>query len=119
MNWFVEVLKKYAVFSGRARRKEYWMFTLFASIISIVLTIVDFALFGSQVLSLIFSVAILLPALGVAVRRLHDTSRSGWWILISLIPLIGFIVMLVFLCADGVTGQNKYGSNPKEIPAHA
>lgn len=118
MSWFVEVLKKYAVFSGRARRKEYWMYTLFVVIISIVLAIVDYAL-GMQALGLIFSIAILLPSLGVAVRRLHDTGRSGWWILISLIPLIGTIVMLVFLCSDSEPGANKYGPNPKEMPAHA
>lgn len=118
MKWFIEVLKKYAVFSGRARRKEYWMYTLFVVIIAIVLAIADYAL-GSQVLGLIFNVAILLPSLGVAVRRLHDTDRTGWWILISLIPFVGTIILLVFLCSDSKPGENKYGPNPKEIPAHA
>ncbi|MGP4009503.1 DUF805 domain-containing protein [Streptomyces sp. 4N124] len=118
MNWFVEVLKKYAVFSGRARRKEYWMFTLIYTVIAIVLTVVDMAVIGSNVLVPILTVALFLPALGVAVRRLHDTGRTGWWVLISIVPLVGLIVMLVFLCADG-EDTNKYGPNPKFVPAHA
>jgi uncharacterized membrane protein YhaH (DUF805 family) len=114
MNWYVEVLKKYAVFNGRARRKEYWMFTLFSVIASIVLAIVD-AVIGTQALEIIYGLATLLPTLGVSVRRLHDTDRTGWWILIGLIPLVGFIVMLVFLASEGTSGQNKYGANPKGL----
>ncbi|MFD5494605.1 DUF805 domain-containing protein [Streptomyces sp. NPDC001812] len=113
MNWYIEVLKKYAVFNGRARRKEYWMFTLFSVIVSIVLTAVDAAI-GIQVLQPIYAIAVLLPTLAVTVRRLHDTNRSGWWIFIALIPLVGFIVMLVFLATEGTPGENKYGANPKE-----
>ncbi|MEU3344419.1 DUF805 domain-containing protein [Streptomyces sp. NPDC006700] len=113
MNWYVEVLKKYVVFNGRARRQEYWMFTLFSVIISIVLAIVD-AVIGTQILDWLYTLAVLLPTLGVTVRRLHDTDRSGWWILIGLIPLVGFIVMLVFLATEGTRGENKYGANPKE-----
>lgn len=114
MNWYVEVLKKYAVFNGRARRKEYWMFTLFSVIVSIVLAIVD-GLIGTQALELIYGLATLLPTLGVTVRRLHDTDRTGWWILIGLIPLVGLIVMLVFLATEGTSGQNKHGANPKGL----
>lgn len=88
MHWYVDVLKKYAVFSGRARRQEFWMFTLFSVIISIVLAIIDNAM-GSIVLGLVYSLAVLLPSLGVAVRRLHDTGRSGWFVLFPLIPLVG------------------------------
>ncbi|GAB3173775.1 DUF805 domain-containing protein [Streptomyces incanus] len=117
MNWYVEVLKKYAVFNGRARRKEYWMFTLFSVIASIVLAIVD-AVTGIRVLEFIYAVAVLLPTLAVAVRRLHDTNRSGWWVLIGLVPFVGFIVMLVFLATEGTPGENKYGANPKEPLAH-
>ncbi|MFI9601406.1 DUF805 domain-containing protein [Streptomyces sp. NPDC052043] len=117
MNWYVEVLKKYAVFNGRARRQEYWMFTLFTVIISIVLAIVD-AVIGTQALDWIYTVAVLLPTLAVTVRRLHDTDRSGWWVLIGLIPLVGFIVMLVFLATEGTPRENKYGANPKEPLAH-
>ncbi|MFG3661213.1 DUF805 domain-containing protein [Streptomyces sp. NPDC047706] len=119
MNWFIEVVKKYAVFSGRARRKEYWMYVLVYVILAVVLAIVDFAVFGSQVLGLILALGLLLPSLGVTVRRLHDTGRTGWWILIALVPLVGSIVLLVFMCLEGETGGNKYGENPKSAPAHA
>ncbi|MGF0171035.1 DUF805 domain-containing protein [Streptomyces sp. Marseille-Q5077] len=118
MSWFIEVLKKYAVFSGRARRKEYWMFTLFYLIFEIVLMAVGYAIDFPALVG-IFVVALLLPALGVTVRRLHDTDRSGWWILIGIVPLVGFIVMLVFLCADTQPGANKFGPSPKEAPALA
>ncbi|MEV1077384.1 DUF805 domain-containing protein [Streptomyces sp. NPDC050211] len=118
MNWFVDVVKKYAVFNGRARRKEYWMFTLIYTVIAIVLSVVDMAVIGSNVLVPILTVALFLPALGVAIRRLHDTGRTGWWVLISIVPLVGLIVMLVFLCADS-QDTNKYGPNPKFAPAHA
>ncbi|WP_329454184.1 DUF805 domain-containing protein [Streptomyces sp. NBC_01497] len=116
MNWYVEVLKKYAVFNGRARRKEYWMFTLFSVIVSIVLGIVD-AIIGTKALELIYLVATLLPTLAVMIRRLHDTERTGWWVLIQLIPLVGFIVMLVFTATEGTPGPNKYGENPKGLQA--
>ncbi|WP_030814162.1 DUF805 domain-containing protein [Streptomyces sp. NRRL F-2799] len=116
MHWYVDVLKKYAVFSGRARRQEYWMFFLFNLIISIVLAIVDAAL-DTQVLQLVYGLALLIPGLAVAVRRLHDTSRSGWWVLISLIPLVGFIILLVFLASEGKPEANEYGPNPKYAPA--
>ncbi|MDO0912719.1 DUF805 domain-containing protein [Streptomyces sp. DT2A-34] len=118
MSWFIEALKKYAVFSGRARRKEYWMYMLFNSILYIVFAGVGFAI-DFPALAGIFAVATLLPSLGVTIRRLHDTGRTGWWILISVIPLVGFIVMLVFTCSDGQAGENQYGPNPKEVPAFA
>ncbi|MEW2050910.1 DUF805 domain-containing protein [Streptomyces sp. NPDC005476] len=117
MHWYVDVLKKYAVFGGRARRQEYWMFTLFSVIVSIVLAIIDAAI-GSSILGIIYAVAVLLPSLGVAVRRLHDTGRSGWWILIALVPLVGAIVLLVFLASEGKQEPNQYGPNPKLAPAY-
>ncbi|MFD8309249.1 DUF805 domain-containing protein [Streptomyces sp. NPDC059690] len=118
MSWFIEALKKYAVFSGRSRRKEYWMYALFVGIIYVVLagiaaaskTPALFALLG------IFYLGILLPSLAVGVRRLHDTGRSGWWLLIGLVPAIGGIVLLVFTCLDSQPGPNQYGPNPKEAP---
>ncbi|MED4533474.1 DUF805 domain-containing protein [Metabacillus fastidiosus] len=113
MHWYLEVLKKYAVFQGRARRKEYWMFTLFNVLISIVLSIIEVVGDMPSILTGIYSLAILLPSLAVTARRLHDIGKSGWWILISLIPLIGAIVLLVFTCQDSEEGSNKYGSNPK------
>jgi uncharacterized membrane protein YhaH (DUF805 family) len=119
MSWFVEALKKYAVFSGRSRRKEYWYFVLFVIIISTVLNIID-GLIGAYartagvgLLSSIFSLAILIPSIAVTVRRLHDTDRSGWWVLISLVPLVGWIVLLVFTVQDSTPGINRYGPNPK------
>jgi uncharacterized membrane protein YhaH (DUF805 family) len=117
MNWFVDVVKKYAVFNGRARRKEYWMYTLIYMVIAIVLSVVDLAVLGTNILVPILTVALFLPSLGVTIRRLHDTDRSGWWVFISIVPLVGLIVMLVFLCADS-KDANKYGPNPKFAPAH-
>ncbi|MGV9789742.1 DUF805 domain-containing protein [Streptomyces sp. NPDC004673] len=116
MHWYVDVLKKYAVFSGRARRQEYWMFTLFNLIISIVLSIVDNAL-DTQIIQTVYGLAVLLPSLAVGARRLHDTSRSGWWLLIGLIPLIGWIILIVFFASEGKAEANEYGPNPKYAPA--
>lgn len=120
MNWYLGVLKKYVDFNGRARRKEYWMFVWFNILISIVLGAVDYATgmyqaeAGVGVLSGLYSLAILLPSIAVAVRRLHDTSRSGWWLLIAFVPLIGGLVLLVFMVLDGTPGSNEHGPNPKE-----
>lgn len=123
MNWYFGVLKKYAVFSGRARRKEYWYFFLFNIVISIVLAIID-SITGSfspetgmGVFGGIYALAVLIPGIAVSVRRLHDTDRSGWWLLIGLIPLIGAIVLLVFMVQDSKPSQNQFGSNPKETIA--
>jgi uncharacterized membrane protein YhaH (DUF805 family) len=119
MNWYIGVLKKYAVFYGRARRAEYWNFVLFNIIVSIILSVVDHGLgtydldTHAGLLGGIYSLLIIFPSLGVTVRRLHDTDRSGWWILISLIPLIGAIVLLVFLAQDSQPEQNRFGVNPK------
>lgn len=120
MSWFIEVLKKYAVFSGRARRKEYWMFALFAAIIAIVLGVIGVVI-KFPYLVVLFYLAILLPGLGVTVRRLHDTGRSGGWFFISFVPFVGGIILLVFTCSDSQPGVNQYGPNPKEIdgvPTH-
>jgi uncharacterized membrane protein YhaH (DUF805 family) len=106
------VLSKYAVFSGRARRSEYWWFALFNIILSVVTTVVDRAI-GNPALGLIVSLGLLLPSIAVGVRRLHDTDRSGWWMFIALVPLVGAIVLIVFLCQDSRYGDNKYGPSPK------
>ena len=113
MSWYLEVLKKYAVFGGRARRAEYWYFLLFNLIVVIVLSIIDAAAGTNPLLSGIYTLAVLLPSIGVAIRRLHDTGRSGWWILIALVPLVGAIVLLVFYVQDSSAGVNEYGPNPK------
>ena len=117
MEWYLAVLKKYIVFTGRATRTEYWMFALFNVIISIVLSIIGYVVVGGNgqsALSSLYSLAVLLPSLGVSVRRLHDTNRSGWWLLISLVPIIGIIVLIVFLVQDSDPGDNRYGPNPKQ-----
>ena len=123
MNWYLNVLKQYAVFKGRARRKEYWFFILFNLIASVVLTAIDFmtglldAELGIGLLSGLYSLAVLVPSLAVTVRRLHDTDRSGWWLLIGLVPLLGAIVLLVFMLLDGTPGDNQHGANPKGAAA--
>jgi len=123
MNWYLEVLKKYAQFSGRARRKEYWFFVLFSTIISLVLMMVDSTTgtmkvaAGYGLLSSLYSLAVLIPSLAVAVRRLHDTNRSGWWLLIGFIPLIGAIILIIFFASDSNPETNEYGPNPKSPAA--
>jgi uncharacterized membrane protein YhaH (DUF805 family) len=112
MQWYLKVIKNYVGFQGRARRKEYWMFVLISFIISAVLSIVESIADLSTFLSGLYSLAVLLPSLAVGVRRLHDTGRSGWWLLISLIPLIGTIILIVFMCQDSEE-DNTYGQNPK------
>ncbi|MEA1921891.1 MAG: DUF805 domain-containing protein [Pseudomonadota bacterium] len=113
MEWYIEVLKKYAVFSGRARRKEYWMFFLFNVIITFVLGIIEWLLGSSGILGTLYSLAILVPSIAVSIRRLHDTGRSGWWLLIGIIPFIGAIVLFIFMIQEGKDDENVYGSNPK------
>ena len=116
-------LRKYADFNGRARRSEYWLFWLFTTIVSIILTFVGGLVMGGNdpsnpfaggnLLSWIWTVAILIPSIAVGVRRLHDTDRSGWWLLLILLPIIGAIVLLIFFVLDGTSGSNKFGSDPK------
>jgi len=121
MNWYLKVLKQYADFSGRARRKEYWMFVLFNIIFVIVATILDNIL-GTTVGELpygifyfLYVLAIFIPGLAVTVRRLHDVGKSGWMYLIVLIPIIGAIWLLVLVATDSNPGENQYGQNPKEV----
>lgn len=117
MNWYLEVLKKYAVFNGRAQRQEYWFFVLFNLIITVVLGFVEGLAGSPGVLSLIYGLAVLVPSLAVTVRRLHDSDRTGWWIFIGLIPLIGAIVLLIFMLLDSTPGKNQYGPSPKAAAA--
>jgi uncharacterized membrane protein YhaH (DUF805 family) len=123
MNWYLAVLKNYADFGGRARRKEYWMFFLFNIIFAIAATILDNVLgiamkgvaYGP--IYLIYLLAVIIPHLAVLVRRLHDVGKSGWMILISLIPIIGAIWLLVLLVTDSDPGENRFGLYPKDAAA--
>ncbi len=121
MNYYISVLKRYAVFSGRARRAEYWYFVLFNAIVGIAIQIL-FTVLATVAhnknianIAFLYTLAVLIPSFAVAVRRLHDTNRSGWWMLISLIPFIGVVALFVFMLLDSQTGSNKYGPNPKEL----
>ncbi len=119
MEWYLKVLRQYADFEGRARRQEYWMFAL----INFIITMIPYALgiafadssFGMIFMAIyfIYSLAVLIPGLAVAVRRLHDIDKSGWFLLIALIPIVGFIILLVWLATDGTRGRNRFGSDPK------
>ncbi len=111
MDYFISAFKQYADFSGRTRRKEYWMFVLFYLLILFGLTFLDYML-GIGLLSPIYSLVLFVPTISIAARRLHDTNRTGWWQLISLIPIIGIIVLLIFLAQDS-DDANDYGQNPK------
>jgi uncharacterized membrane protein YhaH (DUF805 family) len=121
MNWYLKVLKQYADFNGRARRKEYWMFALFNFIFTIVAIILDYALdltageLPYGVIYFLYTLAVFIPSLAVVVRRLHDVGKSGWMILIPLIPLIGSIWLFILLVTDSKPGENQYGQNPKEV----
>jgi uncharacterized membrane protein YhaH (DUF805 family) len=137
MNTYVSVLTRYATFTGRARRSEYWIFTLVSAAIALALAVVDALVFGTGsvtalsgggsvsaavsigVLSTIYSLAVLLPGLAVTVRRLHDTDRSGWWVLVALVPFVGGIVLLVLLVLEGTRGPNLHGADPKAVPVGA
>jgi uncharacterized membrane protein YhaH (DUF805 family) len=115
VQWYVEVLRKYAVFNGRAGRPEYWWFTLVNLIISVVLDVVIPGAAG-QILGGIYGLAVLLPSIGVTIRRLHDTNRTGWWILVVLIPIVGWIWLIVLLAMAGDSGPNSYGPPARETP---
>jgi len=115
MNWYVKVLKDYANFSGRSRREEFWMFQLFNFLIGIVFAILIFAVPEISILNTIYSLIIFVPNLAVAIRRLHDTGKSGWNLLFILIPLVGAILLIVWWATDSEHGPNKWGDNPKGI----
>ena len=114
MNWYVTVLKKYAEFNGRSRRSEYWYFVLISTVISWALMGLGIFLLDLPFISYIYTLAAFIPGVAVWVRRLHDVGRSGWWMLIGLIPLIGFIILIVWAATDSQPGSNPWGPNPKE-----
>ena len=118
MEYFIGAFKQYATFSGRARRKEYWMFILFYIIVYISLVIIDVisGTFSSEngygILAALFALAALIPSLAIGARRLHDINKSGWWQLLYLIPIIGVFIMLFFLVSKGTEGENRFGVDP-------
>lgn len=118
MEWMLMPLKRYADFSGRSRRKEYWMFFLFVFLVYIVLAVLG-AIGGETVggimgiLLMIFALGIIVPAIAVQVRRFHDQDKSGWFVLLGLIPGVGGLIVLVFMCLEGTNGPNQYGPDPK------
>lgn len=123
MQWYFDVLKKYAVFGGRARRKEFWMFVLFNIIAVLATGLLDRILHTTWndqartgIISMIYSWAVLLPGIAVAIRRMHDIGKSGWWVLISLIPLVGIIWYIILAATEGQRGDNQYGPDPKIVP---
>jgi uncharacterized membrane protein YhaH (DUF805 family) len=131
MHWYAEVMRKYAVFGGRARRKEYWMFQLFNFIIVVGLVCIcallipllahgdsSFGAVAWLVIPLGYVLATLLPGLAVSVRRLHDTNLSGWWVFLALVPL-GGVALFVMHLLDSTPGHNRYGPNPKGVTAAA
>mgnify|MGYP001474305728 CR=1 FL=1 len=113
MYWYIECFRKYADFSGRARRTEYWMFILFSVIVSFVIELVDGLIGMGGILYPVYFLVSLIPSFSVIIRRLHDTGRSGWWWLIGFVPVIGMIAMLLFFVLDSEPGTNQYGENPK------
>ncbi|HEY3590390.1 MAG TPA: DUF805 domain-containing protein [Buttiauxella sp.] len=122
MDWYFKVLKNYVGFSGRARRKEFWMFILVNLVLTGVLTILD-KMLGLRIakdeglLTTIYGVLIFLPYWAVQFRRLHDTDRSAWWLLLLLIPIVGWLIILAFNCQSGTAGANKFGRDPKLLDA--
>jgi uncharacterized membrane protein YhaH (DUF805 family) len=127
MHWYTDALtKKYFLFTGRAGRTEFWMYVLFNFIVAMILAIVGTVLGGSGNYSSpaflpydLYLLATLLPSLGMAVRRLHDTGRSGWWILVGLVPIIGAVVLLIFYIIDSTPGDNQFGPHPSAARAVA
>ena len=119
MEYFLHALKNYAVFNGRARRKEYWMFVLFNLLFAIAAMLLDNMLgtttngVSGGYIYMLYSFALLIPGIAVAVRRLHDVGKSGWFMLIVLVPLVGAVWLLVLFCTEGTPGDNEYGPNPK------
>jgi uncharacterized membrane protein YhaH (DUF805 family) len=118
MQWYLAVLTKYAVFSGRAQRAEYWFFVLFNIIIYVVLGILDQMVLGrGPILVPAYALVVLIPGIAVSVRRLHDIGKSGWWLLIGFVPIVGGLILLYFMVLDSQAGDNAYGPNPKAASA--
>ncbi len=113
MSWYIQAIKNYCNFSGRARRTEYWMFALISAVIVFVLGIID-GIIGIKLLTGLYSLFIVIPELSLSFRRLHDIDKSAWWLLIAFVPVVGAIILLVFSLKEGTIGANTYGADPKD-----
>ncbi|WP_321296358.1 DUF805 domain-containing protein [Marinifilum fragile] len=114
MNWYLKVLQQYAIFSGRAGRKEFWMFVLFNLVISIAASVIDSVMGTWGIIGGIYVLLVLIPALAVSARRLHDIGKSGWMLLVGFIPIIGAIWLIVLWASEGQPGSNQYGQQVVE-----
>ena len=116
--YFTKCLKNYTNFAGRARRKEFWMFVVVNAAISFILGIIGgiISSWAGNIISFIYALAVLIPSIAVGVRRLHDIGKSGWFYFLCLVPIVGAIILIVWACKPGDTGENEYGSDPKETP---
>lgn len=114
MNYYISVLKQYAEFSGRTGRKEFWMFVLINFVISFVIGVIGYII-KMEMLSILYSLAVMIPSVAVSIRRLHDINKSDWMLLVSLIPLAGWIWLIVLMATKGDEGENQYGSVPAVI----
>jgi uncharacterized membrane protein YhaH (DUF805 family) len=115
MHWYTDVIRRYADFDGRAGRPEFWWFQLINIAIYVLILIVVTAAVGfgtAELIASVYSLAVFLPGLGVDIRRLHDTDRSGWWVLLGLIPFAGGLALLVLFALAGTSGPNRYGPSP-------
>lgn len=123
MNWYLDVLRNYIGFNGRARRREYWMFIIVNMVFAFVLATIDrmigWRLFGEKgVLTVLYGAFVFLPWWAVHFRRLHDTDRSAWWLLLIIIPVVGWIIIILFNCQRGTQGDNRYGPDPLQEPPY-
>jgi uncharacterized membrane protein YhaH (DUF805 family) len=115
MHWYTDVIRRYADFDGRSGRPEFWWYQLFNLIVYIVVVAIVSVVAGfstGQLAADLYSLAVLLPGLGVGIRRLHDINRSGWWLVLGIIPIVGAIVLIVFAATAGTPGPNRYGAPP-------
>jgi uncharacterized membrane protein YhaH (DUF805 family) len=129
MNYYLKVLTNFS-FGGRARRAEFWWFVLLNFIVSIILNVVGTTanltwspdpsmgpMYAFSIPSLVYGLLVLIQGIALSVRRLHDTNKSGWWLLLFLLPILGFIILIVFYVLPGTVGPNKYGDDPKAAAA--
>lgn len=113
--WYIDMWKNATNFDGRSRRKAYWMVVLVNFVITFIMAALSLFFWIIDVIMTIYCIALILPGISLGIRRLHDIGKSGWWLLIGFVPIIGSVVLLIFYCMDSVPGENEYGPNPKEV----